>query len=410
MRKALVVLALASLAVTAAMVSPGRSSAQTQTFHFIVTGAGPGGGPHVRVFHPDGSDTGVSFFPYCTSFHGGVHVGTADLDNDGTSEILTGAGPGGGPDVGIFDTGGQTIGHFFAYDAGFGGGVYVAGGKVNTPDGTLPFIVTGAGPGGGPDVRIFVVSDQGLFEVADFMAYGAGFTGGVQVAAADIDNDGTDEIITGAGPGGGPDVRVFKIDPVAGEISLAADFFAYGSTFRGGVFVAGTAHDANPANRVVTGAGPGGGPDVRSFSGAGALASDFFAYGPTFAGGVNVATANFGNDESYEFVTGPGQGGGPNVRVFSATGTQEASFFPYDPAFGGGVFVATGQVSVTVPTTTSTLPPTTTTTGPTTTTTTGPTTTTTTGPTTTTTAGPTTTTTTAPTTTTSTTAPTTTTT
>ena len=40
----------------------------------IVTGAGAGGGPHVRVFTGAGADTGIGFFAYGSGFTGGVTV------------------------------------------------------------------------------------------------------------------------------------------------------------------------------------------------------------------------------------------------------------------------------------------------------------------------------------------------
>src|SRR4051794_7920963 len=63
----------------------------------------------------------------------------------------------------------------------FTGGVSVAAGDVNG-DG-FPDIVTGAGPTGGPHVKAFSGKDGS--ELFSFYAYDAGFTGGVNVAVGD---------------------------------------------------------------------------------------------------------------------------------------------------------------------------------------------------------------------------------
>ena len=88
---------------------------------------------------------------------------------------------------------------FLAYAATFKGGVHVAAGDLNG-DGKAE-IVAGAGAGGGPQVRIF--SADGRLLSGGFFAYDRNFRGGVNVAAIDLNNDGKDEIITGAGVGGG---------------------------------------------------------------------------------------------------------------------------------------------------------------------------------------------------------------
>ncbi|MDD5715153.1 MAG: hypothetical protein PHF98_00425, partial [Patescibacteria group bacterium] len=88
-------------------------------------------------------------------------------------------------------------------------------------------IIAGAGNGGGPHVRIFKRDGTLLNQ---FFAYAESFRGGVNVAAGDINGDGVDEIIAGAGNGGGPHVRIFKRDG-----TLLNQFFAYAESFRGGV-------------------------------------------------------------------------------------------------------------------------------------------------------------------------------
>src|SRR5437588_6674357 len=94
-RQSLVLLAvLALIALGAGLVrGGGHAKAQAQPM-LIVAGAGAGGGPQVSVFNHDGSDAGVSFYAYVQQFNGGVRVATADIDGDGTDEIVTGAGPG----------------------------------------------------------------------------------------------------------------------------------------------------------------------------------------------------------------------------------------------------------------------------------------------------------------------------
>ena len=121
-------------------------------------------------------------------------------------------------------------------------------------------IITGAGPGGGPHVRAFSLAGGVVTEVASFYAYGPAFTGGVHVAGADLTGDGVAEIITGAGPGGGPHVRAFS---VAGGVTEVVGFYAYDPAFGGGVVVAGQDLTGDGVADIITGAGPGGGPHVR---------------------------------------------------------------------------------------------------------------------------------------------------
>src|SRR5205823_6185984 len=91
----------------------------------------------------------------------------------------------------------------------------------------------------------------------------------------------------------------------------------------------------------ITGAGAGGGPQVRVFGSTGALRTAFFAYDPGFTGGVYVAAGAVSSNQHADIVTGAGAGGGPQVRIFNGLNDSlVASFFAYDPNFTGGVRVA----------------------------------------------------------------------
>ena len=56
----------------------------------IVTVPGPGGGPQVRIFTPQGKVLG-QFFAYDQSYRAGLKISIGDLDRNGQAEILVGA-------------------------------------------------------------------------------------------------------------------------------------------------------------------------------------------------------------------------------------------------------------------------------------------------------------------------------
>jgi hypothetical protein len=171
------------------------------------------------------------------------------------------------------------------------------------------------------------------------MAYDPAFRGGVSVAAGDTTGDGNADIITGAGPGGGPHVRVFE--GVTG--AAVRSFFAYDLAFRGGVNV-GALPGIFGATGIVTAPGAGGGPDIRVFGPTGVNEFDrFLAYDPKFTGGVTVGAAAIGPNGTYAILTGAGPSGGPHVKAFSprfmTPPTELQSFLAFDPGFTGGIFV-----------------------------------------------------------------------
>ncbi|MEY2569013.1 MAG: hypothetical protein QOE35_3542 [Actinomycetota bacterium] len=233
----------------------------------------------------------------------------------------------------------QTAG-FFAYTSTWTGGVDVAVGNI-APSSPGDELVTAPGAGGGPDVRTFKADGTQL--ATEFNAYDATMSLGVNVATGDLDGNGTDEIVTGVGPGGGPHVRWFNADG-----TLYQGFngvFPY-TNFTGGVDVATGDLDGNGTDEIITGAGPGGGPHVKYFDAAGNELGNFFAYDAAFAGGVRVSAADVDHDGKDEIITGPGSGGGPHLRVWkrqadgSIAEVQSLGVFAFDTGFDGGLDVA----------------------------------------------------------------------
>jgi hypothetical protein len=173
------------------------------------------------------------------------------------------------------------------------------------------------------------------------MAY-TGFTGGVYVACGDVTGDGVDEIITGAGAGGGPHVKIFKADG-----TLIGGFYAYDSRFTGGVRVAVAKLDgAGKAGYIVTAPGAGGGPHVRVFRADGLAVNSFMAYSPSFTGGVYVGGGDATGDGTGEIVTGAGESGGAHVRIVDGSGKDvRAAYFAFETGNDHGARVAVGKFS-----------------------------------------------------------------
>ncbi|HVE94203.1 MAG TPA: ELWxxDGT repeat protein [Acidimicrobiales bacterium] len=270
------------------------------------------------------------------AFSGGASVAQGDINGDGVLDTVIAAGPGGGPHVQVLSGADDTVlRSFYAYPADFTGGVFVGSGDYDG-DGKDD-IVTGAGPGGGPHVQVFSGANNSVLR--SFYAYAPAFSGGVRVCLGNVDGDGRMDIVTAAGPGGGPHVQALS----GTDNAPLKSFYAFDPAFAAGVHVACGRFDDDSKADIAVGADAGGGPHVRVFAGAGnTVLKSFYAYDPAFTGGARVALADIDGDGLANLMTAAGAGGGPHVLVFGGTlaSTVRTSFFAYPASFTGGVFPA----------------------------------------------------------------------
>jgi hypothetical protein len=321
-------------AALAAIFLAGPPAADAGT---IVTGLGAGTVAQVGVFDGATAQRLYSFLAYDPAFAGGVRVATGDVNGDGTPDIVTGSGPGTAAHVKVFDgRTGALIRSFFAFDVSFTGGVYVAAGDING-DGQAD-IVVGADSGATPYVRVFDGATGA--EIRSFFAYGVSFSGGVRVATGDVNGDGAVDIVTGTGPGPTAASHVKAFDGSTG--AEIRSFSAFDPSFAGGVFVAAGVVNGDGDADIVVGADSGAVPHVKVFDGATtAEIRSFLAYDVTVSGGVRVAAGDVNGDGVADIVTGAGPGGGPHVKAFDGvSGALVQSFFAAAPTFLGGVYVA----------------------------------------------------------------------
>ena len=344
-----VTLTVTSVVSPPVVVVPGVK----QTF---ATAADAGGGPMVTVNYSDGHTN--SFFAYDQNFTGGVRIAMGDINGDGVSDLVTATGIGGGPHIKIWDLRTGTpmqVASFFAFESNFTGGLYIACGNLNgdvNPNTGIVYddIIVGAGPGGGPRITAFAGAQAFAINqstvLVNFFAYAPQFTGGVTVAAADRTGDGIDEIVTGAGFGGGPNVTVFQLQQTApGQFNqiVIQNFFVFDTTFTGGIYVAGGSFTNSTYDDIFVGTGPGTKATVAVAFGAPSGGIHYLNPFGNFTGGVRVGIASStraGTSPNY-LMAAAGPGGGPQVNLYDTNFALVDKFFVLNPNVTLGVFANT---------------------------------------------------------------------
>jgi len=263
-----------------------------------------------------------------------VRVAVGDVNNDGVADLVTTLGPdaeGGLPAIdqlSVYDGAtGTLLKSLTPFEAGFTGGLFVAVADFNA-DGYADIVVT-PDQGGGPRVQVlsgktFTPLIPDFFGIAD-----PAFRGGARPALADVNGDGTPDLIVAAGFGGGPRVAVFNgltLLPGGSPGRLFPDFFAFETSLRNGAYVAGGDLDGDGLADIVAGGGPGGGPRVLVLGAKDLLGAtstltplaNFFAGDSANRDGVRVAVKDLDGDYRVDLVAGLGPDGTDKaVRTFA---------------------------------------------------------------------------------------------
>ena len=253
----------------------------------LVVAASKNEEPKIKIYNHQGVFIS-EFLAMDKNFRGGLNISLEDLDNNGLEEIIVTPASAGRLEVKVFDYQGSLKNQFFVAGNNLRGGLNVAAGDLDGKG--QKQIVVAFGLELEPQVRIFN-SHGNLLGV--FLAYEKNFRGGVNLAVANLDgrkDRGKEEIVVAPGPGRQPQIKVFD-----NHGRVKKSFLGYNSNWVNGVHVAAGDINSDGLSEIILSAYPGGAPHVRIFSEKGIIIESFYTYPENFSGGIKAEIIKINN-------------------------------------------------------------------------------------------------------------------
>ena len=262
----------------------------------------------------------------------GLNIASGDVDADGIDEIIVSQRAGGTPKVEIYEQNGKKKKiEFWPYGSNLTSGINIASGDVNN-DGQDE-IITIPAEKAVSRVKIYKFNKKKKI-IKQFKAFGKQECGGT-VAAGDIDQDGKDEIIVGAGPKCSPIIKVFEKNGKKKPL----EFYAFHPHYFGGIDIAaGDVDQDGKAEIAVCQSQNQTWCKVYEYQPGTPLLGAWLAY-DKFEIGARVAMADLDSDGRNEIITGTAHGT-PHVRAFESTGKPIGiNFYPFSKKYNSGIDV-----------------------------------------------------------------------
>ncbi|MFH1426032.1 MAG: peptidoglycan DD-metalloendopeptidase family protein [Candidatus Kerfeldbacteria bacterium] len=296
------------------------------TRHFASIKGKPSSGLVKTWFQAGNKDK--KFYPYKKKWKNSGDVAVGDVTGNGVNNIIT-VKNGKNPIVNVFSRNGELQNSFKAFPYGKQKGARVATGDIDG-DGVQEIIV---GSGRGMKARVKVFDRFGVLMLT-FDAFNGTHTGGLDVAAGDVDGDGLDEIVAGVAGSGKSKFGVF--DETGAQLEVTR---AFGKKYTGGINVAVGNIDKDEGAEIIVGTNGGKTGTVRVFEWEGELKKyDYEPFGDDFTGPVDVTCADWEGDGKDEILMSQAGDGEAWVKTYryGPSRTVLATERVYKEGFEGG--------------------------------------------------------------------------
>lgn len=284
--------------------------------------------PLITIYDLDGTKE-EEFYAYSVKFKGGVNLATGNIKSDWPEEIVTAAGSGGGPHIRVFNQQGNLLSQFFAYDSNFFGGVKVTTIKYNNE--SEEKIVTAPQSNFKPLIRIF---DNAGNILKEFLAFEEDYLKGVNIATGDVNGDGIEEIIASK-IADGNQVKIFD---QAGD--LLSQFETYDPSVQG-INLAIADIDNDNKSEIVVAPFSNSSTKVKIFDDWGNLKKQFQAFATNYTGGINLAASDIDLDGQVEVLTTPNGNHPPEIKIYSVDGNLKIDIPLTASEFNHGINLTT---------------------------------------------------------------------